>query len=263
MNSIVSTHLQSLGSMIHDFISPVQAAKIIGLVFIFKGMYGTLAPTKIVKYNGVRDDIKAGNAKIVRRASLCMLNAGISTYCLILNEFGGLLPAAVNHLIWITEALHSLLNNEADTIGPSRSIDLFMLCLSSVIFSISVYYQTYMLLACKIHAVISIVIGLPTFFFPKEAIKVFKCKGTDELTPLFMNALGMGITSIGALIAAYAWGVDYVRSLGYCLVVISVLSIKTIFFMEEHTNVKGIERNMNAYYLDLGLHVGAALAILL
>jgi len=263
MNSI-STQLQNLGSMIHDFISPVQTAKIIGLVFIFKGIYGTLAPNKIVKKYGVRDDVNAGNAKIMRRAFLCMLNVGISTYCLILNDFGVVLPAAVNHLLWIAEALHSLLNDEADTIGPSRSIDLFMLCLSSLIFSISVYYQTYMLLACKIHAVISIVIGLPTFFFPKEAIKVFKHKGTDELTPLFMSTLGMAITSIGALIAAHAWGIDYVRSLGYSLVVISVLSIKKIFFMEAHyANVKGLERKMYVYYLDLALYVGPALAILL
>jgi len=263
MNSI-STHLQTLGSLIHDFISPVQTAKIIGLVLIFKGIYGTLAPNKAAKKYGVRDDISAINAKIVRRASLSMLNAGISTYCLILNDFGVLLPSAVNHLLWIAEALHSLLNDEADTIDPSRSLDLFMLCLSSVIFYISVYYQTYMRLACKIQAVVYIAMGLPIFFFPKGAIKVMKCKETDELTPLFMNTLGVSITSIGALIAALGWGIDYVRSFGYFLVVFSVLFIKKIFFTEElYANVKGIERNMNAYYLDLALHVGPALAILL
>ena len=73
------------------------------------------------------------NAKIVRRSGISILNIGVHIYCHLFKGYELKVSTTINVLMWMAELIHSFLNNESETIGPSRAGDVVILAFASIV----------------------------------------------------------------------------------------------------------------------------------
>ena len=112
-------------------LTPVSAAKMVGVLAIVQGAYLALAPSKSLKVYVVEEEITNPiNVKILRRTGLLVLNMGVYVYGLIFKDYGIRASVAINSLMFVAETLSYLFNNESETIGPFKASDLSFLAVT-------------------------------------------------------------------------------------------------------------------------------------
>ena len=122
-------------------------------------------------------------------------------------------------LVWMADAISSLLNNESEIIGPSKAGDLSILaCTSIVVYSALNDSPCWFGTALKVNAVFTL--WRQPFYAllvsPSLGIKLWELKGDDELTPGCLSSCGCGLGIAGTIIASLVWGVEPLCLCGNC-----------------------------------------------
>ena len=170
----------------------------------------------VAKMYGMDEASATGtNGKLLRRNGLAVLSLGLHAACLLfkgtdLNTSFGL--ASLPHA---ADALASLLNDDADTVGPSKMGDALILAFTAAASYGGLSNADWAPTAFKACAAFALASGLPCFVDPKAAIGLWEVKGDDDLTPGVVSAVGSNLLVLGVLAASLAWGVDTVTAFGY------------------------------------------------
>jgi hypothetical protein len=61
------------------------------------------------------------------------LNIGVHIYCHLFKGYDLKVSTTINVLMWMAELIHSFLNNESETIGPSKAGYASLLAMSSIV----------------------------------------------------------------------------------------------------------------------------------
>jgi len=213
-------------------LDPTVLAKVLGGACLIQGAQFALAPKINDCYGGV-DVTNECNAKIVRRSGLSILNIGVHIYCLLFKGYDMKVSTTINTLMWMADTMSSLLNNESESIGPSKAGDVSILAFSSMVaysaLNDSPWYGT----ALKAQAVFFLATTLSCVVSPAFGVKIWELKGDDELTPGSVSCIGCNVGMLGTLSAALAWDVEPLTAIGYACVVGAILDVNAFFFTPE------------------------------
>jgi hypothetical protein len=197
-------------------VNPDFAIKGMGMLVLILGTRGVLAPDEGVK-DWTRKEVNPTNIKIVSQMSLVCVNVGIHVFCLFFMSYELNVSVAINSLLWDVFFLKSLLNNEAETVGPYKTAEMFYLCLESLLAYGALYESAWFLYALKSISVFGIAGAIPCVVSPEFGCKLWGVVGMDKLTPAFGHGLGYNLITINAFNAALAWGVDPQIAFGYII----------------------------------------------
>lgn len=260
--------------------SKVLFAQVAAMMLLIRGLVATMSPNYVAKKFGVKEKLSPTNEKIVRETYMTMLNAGILAFCTVANDYGLKAPVAINFAIWIAECTHSLFNNEPDTIGPSHFTEVGLCLVPSILFLIiTLYVPAFFQTMIMIDGFYLMSFGMPTFFFPKQAMKWYEVKKEDNLSPLFGNTFGLGFTALGSYAVALAFLLpndkdtnytisfdDSVTALGVCYATVSALYFIKMFVRRTyHENEHGklLKLNWNFIYVDMAVWFIITIVLLL
>jgi len=214
-------------------LDPTALAKVLGGACLVQGAQLALAPDMDTLYGVEEGVLNECNAKIVRRTGLAILNVGVHIYCLLFKGYDMKVSATINVLMWMADAIHSLLNNESETIGPSKAGDVSILAFTSIVAYSALNDSPWFGTALKANAGFSLASALSCVVFPSLGVKLWELKGDDELTPGCVSGVGCNLGIMGTLSAALAWGVEPLTAIGYTCVAAAILDLKTYFFTPE------------------------------
>ena len=141
--------------------------------------------------------------------------------------------ATINSLMWMADVLSSLLNNESETIGPSKAGDLSILAFTTPVVYSGLNDLPWFGTALKANAIFTIVCGIPLMAAPSFGVKLWELKGDDDLTPGSLSICGAMLTVMGTMTASLAWGIDPLTAAGYTCAAAAVLDLKLFFFTPE------------------------------
>jgi len=262
------TYLSSLVLGLTD--SKVFFARVAAMMLLIRGLVATMSPNYVAKKIGVKEKLSPTNEKIVRQTYMTMLNAGILAFCTVVNDYGLKAPVAINYAIWIAECTHSLFNNEPDTIGPSHFTEVGLCMAPSILFLfITLYMPAFFQKMIMIDGFYLMSFGMPTFFFPKLAMKCYEVKKEDSLSHLFTNTFGLGFTALGSYSVALAFLLpddidttysisfdDSITALGVFYATVSALYFTKMFVKRsyhENEHRKLLKLNWNFIYVDMAV----------
>lgn len=199
-----------------SFINPDFAIKGMGILLLILGTRGVVAPHETVK-DWTSKKINATNLKIFSQICLVCVNIGILVFTLFFMSYKLNVPVAINSLLWAAFFLKSLLNNEAEIVGPYKSAEILYLGLESLLAYGALHESAWFLDALKSISVFGIVGSIPCVVSPEFGCKLWGVVGMDKLTPAFGHGLGYNLITINAFNAALAWGVDPRIAFGYII----------------------------------------------
>ena len=151
--------------------------------------------------------------------------------------------ATINSLMWMADVISSLLNNESETIGPSKAGDLSILAFASSVVYTGLNDSPWFGTALKAHAVFPVVCGILLVAFPSLGVKFWELKGDDDFTPGFTSICGAALVVIGTMSASLAWGIDPLSAVGYTCALAAVLDLK-VFFLTPEVDKIGMNKTM-------------------
>lgn len=211
-------------------IEPATAAKLVGALCAVQGAISTLSPTTNSKAYGLKDDYSPLNVKINREIGLTVLQTGIIAFCLFFKGTSVNTAIGVGSLLWSAESLKALLDNDSETVGPSKVGSLSILAFAGTAAYAGLTNADWALTAFKADAIYTLIAGIPLLFNAAFGIKLWELKDTNEITPGLVIALGCNIIVTGTLKAAIAWGIDPIKAFGYTTLAGFVTSFKCNFF---------------------------------
>ena len=213
-------------------LDPTALAKVLGGACLIQGAQFALAPKMDTLYGGM-EVVNDCNAKTLRRIGLSVVNMGVHIYCLLFKGYDLKVSTTINALMWMADAISSLLNNESETIGPSKAGDVSILAFNSMVAYSALNDAPWFGTALKSNAVFWFVSALSCLVSPSLGIKLWDVKGDDELTPGCISCIGCSIANVSTLLASLAWGVDPLTAVGHACVATAILDVKTFFFAPE------------------------------
>lgn len=209
-------------------INPECIATLLAYAMIMQGTITSLAPTLATRhYGGIEIEKDSSNEMTLRRSGYKGLNIGIYIFCLISKGYDMKIPVGFNHLIWVAESLHGLLNQKFKKIGP----ELIILCIVAWPV-VAVLTEADFYLAWRVQVIISSLILIMAAVNPKSTLEQWAIEDINDAT-YGLVALDVFIYSkLIILSALLAWNQDPLTSVGYtCLV--SVFSSTIIFFFNK------------------------------
>jgi uncharacterized protein YjeT (DUF2065 family) len=242
-------------------LTPSTAAKISGALSLAQGAYLTLAPSKSLQMYGAEDEISnPTNVKLLRRMGLCIMNTGVYVYCLVFKDYGIKASVAINSLFFLVETISSLFNNESETIGPSKALDLSYLTVTG-----STAYAALNNLECfdslfKVFSVYNLVLGAVDLCFPQQAEDRCGLQDVDEMTPGLVAAIGSNCCALGTLTASLAWGADPVEAIGFTALASALSNLKYLFFTPEVDDI-GMNKGTLAFWPLFSTGVAASILL--
>lgn len=240
---------------------PECIIKTYGILIFISGVFGTLAPRSAAK-NYFDKKMNESNIKIAQRLSVPWLNVATHIFCLFEMNYTLNTTIAIYSATWITIFLFSLLNNEADTIGPSRLLETYFLCQSTILFYSAVYETPWFLDALKATSIITMLSMLPLMFTPQFGCKLWQVKQIDKYSPALGLMVGVNIFCLNGFHAALAWGVDPIDAFGYVVALFwGVLCNAQVSFFAKETKVLDLKKGPLVFWTAVWTCVAAAILI--
>jgi len=241
-------------------IEPVTAAKVVGAINIIQGAVCALSPKSNSEAYGLKEDDSPLTVKIMREAGLTVLFQGIIAYCLLFKGTSVNTAMGVASLLWSAESVKSLLDNDSETVGPSKVGSLSVLAFAGTCVYAGLTHADWALTAFKADAIYTIICAIPCVFNASLSNKLWELKDTNEFTPGLINGLGCNLINSGALVAAIAWGIDPVKAIGYT----SLVSLLTTFnynFLSPDFDVLGIDIAPLMFWVVLHAVISASILL--
>lgn len=240
---------------------PESTIKKFGILIFISGVFGTLAPKATAK-NYFDKKMNESNIKITQRMSVPWLNVATHIFCLFEMHYTLNTAIAIFSATWMAIFLFSLLNNEADTIGPSRLLETYFLCQSSILFYSAVYDTPWFLDALKATSIITMVSMLPLIFTPQFGCKLWQVKQMDKYSPALGLIVGMNIFCLSGFHAALAWGVSPLDAFGYTVALFwGVFCNAKVYFFTKETKVLDLKKGPLVFWTALWTCVAAVVLL--
>jgi hypothetical protein len=217
---------------------------IMGTLCVVQGTQSALAPTLTFPHGGEKPS--ECNAKLVHRIGLLVLNVGISIYGLIFKGYDLKVSAAINSLLWIADCLSSLLNNESETLGPTKAGDISFLTFNAAVAYSALNNLPWFGTAFKANALLTFVSSLSCMISPSFGIKFWGVKGDDDSTA-YMSLIGDHLFTRGVLMNSLAWGIDPLTAVGYGSATASILHVRNGFFNSDVEKL-GIDKRAYSFW---------------
>ena len=218
-------------------LDPTMVAKVAIAALLAQGTVSTLAPEKAIKSYGTEPS--AISTFFMRRLGVSALSIATMTYGMMFKDWSVNTAAGVEAIIWGTELVRSILNDEATSIGFRNEGMIMWLALHLASAYTSFTDATCAGTVLKAFAIFVIGTCGPLMIFPSSGFKAYgfdpaKCSNLDIA---YLKVLGAWITAIGVFLLSISNGSSPINALGYAYVPATVLTVSMLFITKDADKV--------------------------
>lgn len=224
-----------------------------------QGTFSTLAPGPALEQYG--NEPTPVSTVMMRRVGVCGLAIAAMAGGMIFKGWDISAAAGAEALIWGTELLYGLLNDESTKIGYDKNgmIAWFLLHLAEAYFTVTDASCASSVVKAFSGSVLATC--APLMFFPTEMLKLYGfADDTSLLDKAYVKVQGAGITAIGVYLLSVVTGTNPTKALGYAYVPATLLTLIMILITKEADDIGG-SKTPSIVWLIFNLMVVGTLAI--
>ena len=227
--------------------------RVFGGLMAVNGVAITVAPAKFCESYGIDTaEVSGSSLKIWRRNGIATLASGILAVCLLFRDDSLNLAMGLASLPMAVSAALSLLNNDSETIGPSKAGDLSILAVHGAASLAGLTDASWANVAYKVLAGYALVAGIPLILQPSLATDLWQLK--EEVDDASSRGIGVNYATLGLLVGALALGIETTKAFGCSLLLIWPFIVYQNHINDDLANL-GMNKGARAFYTALYLAI--------